>query len=397
MNSKPQILFLIPRYHTNMVGWVESLLSRDIEVRIIATRREFSEDHGQVEPCVLPTSISRVMSLIPLSKALKVKLTSPKLSIIFQEVKQINASRIVVRFELDLVSLKFLLVARLQGVPVFIYTQWPVINPPTIKKMILVFFVKILKLPTFSPVYDYGHAKLDFNSIENAHKLNFDLEVKKKYSKHKLLQWIPFTLSQSFTQANEKSLGEVNKSIIHFTTIGKFMRRKNLIMILEVFCKNQMFLRSDSVLTIIGESTTEEHTAVQQELSQALENHAMLDKVKILTNLSRDEVRNILVSSQVFLLQSSNEPASISILEAMGTGNVLILDPTSGTASYAGENYGALAASSQDELNQCIDKVFMDSALIAKLQNRSRQIFEEHFSNGVVGSHLYNFLFQDML
>jgi glycosyltransferase involved in cell wall biosynthesis len=220
--------------------------------------------------------------------------------------------------------------------------------------------------------------------------------MKRRQSKTKLVHWIPFTLSESFTKAKDKSLGEVNGSILRFTTIGKFVERKNLLKIVEVFCKNQMFIESNSVLTIIGECTTEEHKVVQQELNRFLENHAAFDKVKILTNLSHEEVRNILVASQVFLLQSSNEPASISILEAMGNGNALILDPASGTASYAGENYGALAASSQDELGQCIDKVLMDSAFVAKLQNRSLEIFEEHFSNKVVGRHLYNFLFQEM-
>jgi glycosyltransferase involved in cell wall biosynthesis len=396
LNPHPRILFLIPRYHTNMVGWVECLLSQNIEVKIIATRREFSENHSRLEPAILPTGICKVMRFIPLSKALKVKLTSPKLSIISQEVKQVEASRIVIRFELDLVSLKYLLVARLQGVPVFIYTQWPVINTPIFKKLILIFFVKFLKLPAFSPVYDYGHTKLDFNSIEKAYKVEFDLDMKRKQSESKLSHWIPFTLSESFTQTKEKSLGEDNESTVHFTTIGKFVQRKNLLMIVEVFCKNQMFMKSDSVLTIIGECTTEEHKSMQQELSRALENHVTSGKVKILTNLSHEEVRNILVKSQVFLLQSSKEPASISILEAMGNGNVLILDPASGTASYAGENYGSLAASSQDELSWCIDKVLMDSAFVAKLQGRSLQIFEEHFSNRVVGRHLYDFLFQKM-
>jgi glycosyltransferase involved in cell wall biosynthesis len=379
-----------------MVGWVESLLSQNIRVEIIATRKEFSEDHSQLDPVILPTGNSRALRIVPLPKALKVKLASPKFSIIRQEVKQIEASRIVIRFELDLVSLKYLLVARLQGVPVFIYTQWPVINTPRFKHLILVFFVKFLRIPTFSPVYNYGHAKLDFNSIENAHAVDFDLDMNRKQSKTRLLHWVPFTLSESFTRAQEKSLVEADKPIFHFTTIGKFVQRKNLLMIVEVFCKNQVFINSASVLTIIGECTTEEHKIMQRKLIRVVENYAASEKVKILTNLSHDEVCNILVRSQVFLLQSSKEPASVSILEAMGTGNVLILDPASGTASYAGENYGALAASSQDELDQCIGKVLADSAFVAKLQDRSLNIFEKYFSNRVVGRHLYNFLFQEM-
>jgi glycosyltransferase involved in cell wall biosynthesis len=379
-----------------MVGWVESLLCQNVDIRIIATRREFSENHSQIVPLILPTGISRVLRHIPISKVLKVKFTSPKMSVIFQEVKQIEANRIVVRFELDLVSLKYLLVSRLQGVPVLIYTLWPVRNTPTFKKLILTFFVKFMKLPTFSPVYEYSYSKLDFDSIEKARKINFDLDMKRKQSTTNLIHWIPFTLSESFAQSKEESLGEDNKFVSRFTTIGKFMERKNLLMIAETFCQNREFLKSNSTLTIIGECTTDEHKAVLRELNRVLEKHSAFGKIRILTNLSHEEVRNILVKSDAFLLQSTNEPAGISILEAMGSGNLLILDPTSGISNYAGENYGALAASSQDELGQCIDKVLLDHTFSAKLQDRSLLIFEEYFSQKNVGPVLYKFLFQEM-
>jgi glycosyltransferase involved in cell wall biosynthesis len=396
MNGLPRILFLVPRFHTNMVGWVESLISQNVDIRIIAARREFSENHSQVVPLVLPAGSSKVLRHIPISKALKVKLTSPKLSVIFQEVKQIEASRIVVRFELDLVSLKYLVVARLQGVPVLIYTQWPVRNTPKFKKLILTFFVKFMKMPTFSPVYEYSHSKLDFNSIDKARKIDFDLDMKRKQSTSNLIHWIPFTLSESFAQTKEEPLEEDHKSISRFTTIGKLVERKNLLMIAEAFCQNQEFLKSNSILTIIGECTTEEHKAVLGELIRVLEKHRAFGKIRILTNQSHEEVHNILFKSEVFLLQSSNEPASISILEAMGCGNLLILNPTSGTSNYAGDNYGALATSSQDELKRCIDKVLLDYEFSRKLQDRSLQIFEEYFSKRNVGPALYKFLFQQM-
>jgi glycosyltransferase involved in cell wall biosynthesis len=219
--------------------------------------------------------------------------------------------------------------------------------------------------------------------------------MKTKQADRQFIHWIPFTLPESFTDKPNMYVEKSDQSKFQFVTIGKFVERKNILMMVEVFSKNQKFKDSNCELIIIGECTTLEHRLLLQKLEQLLQSCGVANKIKVLRNLNHEEVQKILRKSQVFLLQSTKEPASISILEAMGNANVLILNPKSGTASYPGDNYGSFASSTQLELNDCIERVLTDKALVKRMQIRSEEIFADYFSNKVVGLQLYDFLFQD--
>ena len=155
-------------------------------------------------------------------------------------------------------------------------------------------------------------------------------------------------------------------------------------------------MKSDSELIVIGECTTVEHHLIFEDLVRMLQVYNASDKIRLLRNLSHEEVQKLLQKSQVFLLQSLDEPASISILEAMGNANLLILNPASGTADYAGVNFGFLASASEVELNQCINKVLEDKAFVERIQARNEQTYQEYFSNEVEGGQLYRFLFENL-
>jgi len=396
LDTPLRILFLVPRYHTNMVGWVETLIFRKVQVSIIANRREFSENHDQVKPVILPIKSSNLLRMIPMPRIWRIKLSSPKISSINEELQKVSPDRIVVRFEFDLTSVKNLISARLSGVPVYVYTQWPVINMPMIKKISLLIFVRLLRIPTFSPVFQYGNSIKDFEKLGIGNKIEFDLQMKNRSLGNFPIKWIPFTLPESYTTIMTGMSEKQKVSKFQFVTIGKFVNRKNHKMIVEIFCKNQNFMKSDSELIVIGECTTVEHHIIFEDLVRMLQVYNASDKIRLLRNLSHGEVQKFLQKSQVFLLQSLDEPASISILEAMGNANLLILNPASGTADYAGVNFGSLASASEVELNQCINKVLEDKAFVERIQTRNEQTYQEYFSNKVVGDQLYRFLFENL-
>jgi len=378
-----------------MVGWVETLILRKVEVSIIANRREFSENHNQVHPVILTNRSSNLLGILPLPRIWKIKLASPKISKISEELQKVNPNRIVVRFELDLTSVKNLMVARSSGVPVFVYTQWPVIKTPIIKKILLLIFARLLKMPTFSPVFQYGKSIKDFEKIGNVNKIDFDREMKNRSLGKSFIKWMPFTLPESYTTIMAGITEKQRESKFQFVTIGKFVSRKNHRMIVETFCKNQHFMKSVSELIVIGECTTEKHELIFEDLVRVLQVYNAADRIHLLRNLSHEEVQNFLRKSQVFLLQSLDEPASISVLEAMGNANLLILNPASGTADYAGDSYGSLASTSEVGLDQCINRVLEDKVLVERIQSRNEQTYHEYFSNEVIGDQFYDFLFRN--
>ena len=395
MDTPLRISFLVPRYHTNMVGWVESLMFRKVEVSIIVNRREFSENHDRVKPIILPTKTSNLLRIIPMPRIWRIKLSSPKISSINQELQKASPHRIVVRFEFDLTSVKNLISARLSGVPVYVYTQWPVINMPMIKKIFLLIFVRLLKMPTFSPVYQYGNTIKDLEKLGIESKIEFDHQMKNRLLSNFPIKWIPFTLPESYTTMMTGVTEKQKESKFQFVTIGKFVSRKNHKMIVETFCKNQLFIESDSKLVVIGECTTKEHDSLFNDLVRILKFYNTSDKIHLLRNLTHEEVQTVLRNSHIFLLQSLDEPASISVLEAMGNANLLILNPASGTADYAGVDFGSLASTSEFELDQCINKVLEDKAFVELIQTRNEHTYREYFSNKVVGAQLYRFLFEN--
>lgn len=377
-----------------MVGWVEALIFRDVEVSIIAIKKGFSENHDQAKPRLLAVRSNNLLKLLPMPRIWRTKLTAPRISDIAEEIQKVNPDKAVVRFELDLTSVKYLIAARMQRVPVFVYTQWPVARTPIFKKYIIFFLVKVLKMPTFSPVFQFSNPILGVERIETDNKIKFDQDLRNRITSQSLIKLIPFTLSESFIPKEANVLEEQKESVFQFVTIGKFMKRKNLSMLVEAFCKNSLFMNSNSELIVIGECTTEEHFLIFESLIRILQINKAAGKIHILRNLSHKEVEEFLRKSQVFLLQSSAEPASISVLEAMKNANLLILDPTSGTADYAGINYGALPSSSRDDLDQCLNRVLGDRNLVKRIQARNEQTYNEHFSSKIIGDLLYNFLFE---
>lgn len=385
----------MPRYHTNMVGWVETLISRKVDVHIIANRREFSENHDRVKPIILPSNLCNIPRILHIPRNWRMKLSSPKISNIRSELQKVEPNRIVLRFELDVTSVKNLISARLSGVPVYIYTQWPVIDMPIIKKMIMLFLVRLLRMPGFSPVYQYGKSVNDFERTGNRNKIDFKGDMNNRSQLNSLIKWMPFTLPESYTTIVTDIGKKQKESKFQFVTIGKFISRKNHRMMIETFCRNQNFMKSDSELIIIGECTTVEHESLYKDLVRILQVYGASDKIRILRNLSHEKVQEFLRQSEVFLLQSLDEPASISVLEAMGNASLLILNPASGTADYAGIDFGSLASTSEVELDQCINKVLEDKSFVERIQTRNAQTYQEFFSNRVVGDQFYRFLFEN--
>jgi len=378
-----------------MVGWVETLISRKVDVHIIANRREFSENHDRVKPIILPANLRNIPRILHVPRIWSIKLSSPKISNIKDELQKVEPNIIVLRFELDVTSVKNLICARLSGVPVYIYTQWPVIDMPIIKKMIILFFVRLLRMPAFSPVYQYGKSVNDFEKTGTGNKIDFKGDMNNRSQLNSLIKWMPFTLPESYTTIMTDISEKQKESKFQFVTIGKFISRKNHRMMVETFCRNQNFMKSDSELIIIGECTTVEHELLYKDLARILQLYDASDKIRILRNLSHEKVQEFLRQSQVFLLQSLDEPASISVLEGMGNANLLILNPASGTADYAGVNFGSLASTSEVELDRCINKVLEDKSFVERIQFRNAQTYQEFFSNRVVGDQFYHFLFED--
>jgi glycosyltransferase involved in cell wall biosynthesis len=121
---------------------------------------------------------------------------------------------------------------------------------------------------------------------------------------------------------------------------------------------NENFRNSNATFEIIGEVSDSEHFKVLDEVNTyVLENH-LENKILISVNINHDEVLKKIGESDIFILMSDSEPASISNLEAMSFGKPVLIKSGNGTANYLNNQSGGFIIDSPEEFDQRINYFF---------------------------------------
>ena len=138
--------------------------------------------------------------------------------------------------------------------------------------------------------------------------------------------------------------------------IGKYYERKKHHLLIEALITIKK--KYDFHLTVVGEVSNAKHKNNLLRIKNQISNGGIDDKVDFLNNIPFNRMKSIYASHDLFILPASNEPASISLLEAMGYGLPAICSDTCGTKTYIKNNY-----------NGSIFKTNNVSSLIEKICN----------------------------
>ncbi len=109
-----------------------------------------------------------------------------------------------------------------------------------------------------------------------------------------------------------------------------------------------------------------------------------------------DDVVPALVSSDLMLHPSVEEPFGIAVLEGMRAGLPIVASQVGGIPEVVGDCAILVASRNAESLAEGITRVLTDEQLRISLANRGRKRFEEHFSVGAMISRLES-CFQSML
>ena len=307
-----KILFVAPRFHTNQVNWVNALLENDHNVVFHCLFQGFTENYGNLKPNIYkPCLLSRIIDKVIGSGGVNNPRGFPDPINYYRAFINLKPDVVVVRDISRWFSILVASLGRITGSQVIIYSQTELYKSyGTFRWLVTRIILIMFNAKWMTPI------KGD----------------KSTHQRHpKGMYFVPFAVDI------EKIDHESNKSFFDLLSIGKFEERKNHLMLLEVFQKlldNNFPVR----LTLIGEVSKEIHEEKLRICKSFINQNNLNDNVKILVNLDHSDISQYYKTSDIFILAATQEPASISVLEAIGLGTPTLCSNTNGTRYYLLEN-----------------------------------------------------------
>ena len=304
-----KIAFLAPRFHTNQIDMVNYLLENNHKVSFYVTNIGNIEDHSSLKPILIKVNFfSKLLKMFikPNNQIVDYRFGLPSVKELIN-FKKINYDILIIRDPLNLMSLSFLLWSKLIRLKAILYVQREIHKKDSsnIKENLEKIIISIFNTKCISPCLGNVNFKKKTENISYLPFCKFVIHYKKK--------WF----------LNNR---------INILTIGKFINRKNHILLVKALSKSKIKLKNKFYLTIIGECSNNQHSIYLEKLKRI----CILSNIEfnIIKNVNHKKISNYYKAHDLFVLPSINEPASISNLEAMAYGLPVITTDSNNTSCY---------------------------------------------------------------
>jgi glycosyltransferase involved in cell wall biosynthesis len=120
----------------------------------------------------------------------------------------------------------------------------------------------------------------------------------------------------------------------------------------------------------------------EAEVAQLIEELSLRDSVTMTGWVARDELRDLLQRSEVFVLPSYIEGFPMSVIEAMAAGAAVVTTPVGAVPDYLADGVNSILVEprSAEQLKIGLERVFDDDSLRARLRAGGRSLVESTFS-----------------
>ena len=361
-----KVIYMSHRYHTNqttiMKGWIEN----GHEIRFLSQYEGKIEDYTYVKPIVVGYSkLFNIFDYIyihflkrkdPFAIDMKLKCGVPPLFRLAKYIREFQPDLAIIR-ERSIYTICMNAICRHYKIPTIIYNLSPVWDKP--KKMDLAHKI-VWKLTPKYRITPTNLVGIDFTGLvkdENAY-------------------WAPF-LMEPQVSPEEKKYFEGDR--INVFCIGKYQERKNHQMMIEAV--EELLPKYNLHLTIAGEISNHFHEAYYKKVREYTVQHHLEDKVTFLVNLNREEVYEQYKKADVYVVPSTGEPASITVIEAMAFSVPAISGSDNGTASYIdyGKNGYVFEDNSKEDLKDKLEKIVCDRENLVKMGAAGYQHVKDNF------------------
>jgi alpha-1,2-mannosyltransferase len=178
------------------------------------------------------------------------------------------------------------------------------------------------------------------------------------------------SVSNEILHNNRSAIGKKRNNVV--VTIARISSRKNL----EIVPLVANSTRRDISFTIAGMLESEE---VFNTLERLIRQLRAADRVKILANPSRDQLRELLLSSKVYLHPKIDEHFGISVIEGMAAGCIPVVHDSGGPREFvpADQRFSNVEEAAQI-VNRSIDD--WSPARATEISESTTKFGEDNFS-----------------
>lgn len=365
-----RILYLAPRYHTNQIPIMKGMREHGHEIYFFSHYAGKIEDYSYVTPEIIGYSpLYQIYDAIytkwlhpndPMAGDHKLLRGFPPIFKLNRRMKAVKPDLVIMR-ERSVYSMVSYILCKMHGYQTILYNQSPLWEGKR---------------------DDFAHRIVD----KLTPKVRMTPVMGKEEPgliKDEKAFFVPFVMETKVAPENREYLCD---GMIHIFTVGKYEKRKNLQMMVEVF--EQLKENYPIHLTIAGECTSKAHQGIYDSLEQYIKEHKIKD-VLLKKNLSREEMEQEYTNADLFVIPSTGEPASISQLEAMAFSIPVICSDTNGTACYVenGLNGYQFADKNKESLKECVEQFLKGPDKIKVMGKNSYEYLEQNcqFENYFTG------------
>ena len=165
------------------------------------------------------------------------------------------------------------------------------------------------------------------------------------------------------------------KGIIKIVFIGRLAEPKDPLLLLRAFNDLSTELKDKTRLSFIGEGSK------RKSLEKFIRENELEEKVKILGEIPRDKLFEVLKKFDIFVLISNWEGFPRSILEAMSCGLPVIVSDVGGIKEAVDENCGILVKRGDKEgIKNALERLIKNPSLIKKMGEKAKEKVKKEFS-----------------
>lgn len=369
-----KILFVAPRFHTNQVPIVNNLKKLGHDVEFYVQYVGETEDHSNLKPFIIqPSMVTKfIFKLIEyiydsnVAEKKKGAYFSPAIYLLYKNIRRFSPDIVFLRGSFfKTIPINYL--CKVLKINCVYYDQNPIyhIEEDSFQKNYK------LKIKYFLKKYHLPKVRISPVKVKNASNLT---KKQQEYIINPHEYFIPLVAETN----NELARNYFKGDNINILSVGKYRDYKNHFLLVDAI--HQLKDIKSIKVKIVGQAKNEEEIKYFCALKEYIYKHKLQDTISIEKNIDYKSMKAIYMNSDVFILTSKKEVASIAILEAMSNGLVAISTDMNGTATYIEYGLSGYTFSSMDcnSLSKTIEKLLNDKI---KIERMGRAAYTNIYNN----------------